>query len=91
MQKHKINREGDEYTCTCGLRWDIDEDDPHPAEGSEQCVQDGWYFVTFKTSKPDDDHCETFDDWCEFSNGKWLIDEYYQEHFYEVVKVIRSE
>lgn len=29
MQNHRITREGDEYVCTCGLRWDIDEDDPH--------------------------------------------------------------
>lgn len=27
--KHKITRENDEYVCTCGLRWGIDEDDPH--------------------------------------------------------------
>ncbi len=26
---HKVTRENDEYTCTCGLRWDIDEEDPH--------------------------------------------------------------
>ena len=22
-------REGDEYACTCGLRWGVDEEDPH--------------------------------------------------------------
>ena len=27
--KHRIQREGDEYACSCGLRWDIAEDDPH--------------------------------------------------------------
>jgi len=27
--KHRQIREGDEYTCTCGLRWGIDENDPH--------------------------------------------------------------
>ena len=27
--KHKITREGDEYACICGLRWDIDDIDPH--------------------------------------------------------------
>lgn len=26
---HKAIREGDEMACTCGLRWDINEDDPH--------------------------------------------------------------
>ena len=24
-----ITREGDECTCTCGLRWGVDEEDPH--------------------------------------------------------------
>ena len=27
---HKVTRESDEYTCTCGLRWGIEEQDPHP-------------------------------------------------------------
>ena len=25
----RVLREGDENTCTCGLRWDINEPDPH--------------------------------------------------------------
>lgn len=29
---HKVTRENDEYTCTCGLRWGVDEDDPHQSE-----------------------------------------------------------
>lgn len=29
---HKVNREGDEYACMCGLRWGVDEDDPHHSE-----------------------------------------------------------
>jgi hypothetical protein len=28
--KHRLTREGDENVCSCGLRWDIDEPDPHP-------------------------------------------------------------
>ena len=34
MIKHIITRENDELACSCGLRWDIDEDDPH--DGKEQ-------------------------------------------------------
>lgn len=30
--KHYKTRENDEYACTCGLRWDIKEPDPHPIE-----------------------------------------------------------
>lgn len=26
---HKVTRESDEYVCSCGLRWGIDELDPH--------------------------------------------------------------
>ena len=26
---HKVTRECDEMACSCGLRWDIEEDDPH--------------------------------------------------------------
>ena len=26
---HTRTRENDEYACSCGLRWDIKEDDPH--------------------------------------------------------------
>ena len=26
---HKVTRECDEYVCSCGLRWDTDDDDPH--------------------------------------------------------------
>ena len=29
---HKVRRESDEQTCSCGLRWGIDEDDPHQPE-----------------------------------------------------------
>ena len=25
------HREQDEYVCSCGRRWDVREDDPHPA------------------------------------------------------------
>ena len=28
--KHLRTREEDEYACTCGLRWDVKEEDPHP-------------------------------------------------------------
>ena len=27
--KHRTIREGDEYTCVCGLRWSVGDDDPH--------------------------------------------------------------
>lgn len=27
---HNVERQGDEYFCTCGLRWGTDESDPHP-------------------------------------------------------------
>lgn len=44
--KCKTIREGDEYACSCGLRWGIDEDDPH-TEGdvsrekrAEQLIRD---------------------------------------------------
>ncbi len=33
--KHRTTREGDEYVCSCGLRWGIDEDDPHPVEADD--------------------------------------------------------
>jgi len=29
MSTCKQWREGDENVCTCGFRWDINEDDPH--------------------------------------------------------------
>tara|TARA_R110000764_G_scaffold41829_2_gene94156 strand:- start:1478 stop:1822 length:345 start_codon:yes stop_codon:yes gene_type:complete len=29
MTAHSIHTEGDEYACTCGLRWDTQEEDPH--------------------------------------------------------------
>jgi len=28
-EKHNITRECDEYCCTCGIRWGVDEVDPH--------------------------------------------------------------
>jgi len=30
--KHKSIREGDEYACSCGLRWGVNEFDPHEPE-----------------------------------------------------------
>ena len=27
--RHVRTREGDEMACSCGLRWDVKEDDPH--------------------------------------------------------------
>jgi len=32
---HRTTREGDEYVCSCGLRWTTDEDDPHPSTSEE--------------------------------------------------------
>ncbi len=29
MTKHIVTREGDEMVCSCGLRWCLDENDPH--------------------------------------------------------------
>ena len=36
--KHQVTRECDEYACTCGLRWDVKEEDPHgdPVEAQYQ-------------------------------------------------------
>lgn len=33
MNNHKVTREGDEYACSCGLRWDVDDCDPHRVVG----------------------------------------------------------
>ena len=30
MNGHIKTREGDEMVCSCGLRWEVGEDDPHP-------------------------------------------------------------
>ena len=30
MNSHIKTREGDEMVCSCGLRWEVGEDDPHP-------------------------------------------------------------
>lgn len=27
--KHNTIREGDEFSCSCGMRWDTGEEDPH--------------------------------------------------------------
>ena len=35
MDKHKVTRESDEYVCTCGLRWDTHEEDPHEQEDED--------------------------------------------------------
>ena len=53
---HKVTREGDEYACVCGLRWDINEDDPHqpvtigfdPSSGEDRSVVNG--HVLYKPS-----------------------------------------
>jgi len=29
MSNHKLAREGDEFACSCGLRWGVDEVGPH--------------------------------------------------------------
>lgn len=32
MSTCKQWREGDENVCTCGYRWDVKDEDPHPKE-----------------------------------------------------------
>ena len=32
MIKHKATREGDELSCPCGMRWGVNEPDPHTPE-----------------------------------------------------------
>ena len=41
MDNHKVTREGDEYACSCGLRWDIGEDDPHAEEEVTKRILEG--------------------------------------------------
>lgn len=33
MVNHIMTRENDEYACSCGLRWDVKEEDPHNDKG----------------------------------------------------------
>ncbi len=35
---HKVTREGDEMVCSCGLRWCVDENDPHPVASAKPSV-----------------------------------------------------
>lgn len=41
----KAIREGDEMACSCGLRWDVDEADPHNEVthycNGEPCIDEG--------------------------------------------------
>lgn len=39
MDNHNLTREGDEWVCSCGLRWDTDEDDPHPTTAEEHIAK----------------------------------------------------
>ena len=39
MENHNLTREGDEWVCSCGLRWDTDEDDPHPKTAEEHIAK----------------------------------------------------
>ena len=39
MDNHNLTREGDEWVCSCGLRWDTDEDDPHPKTAEEHIAK----------------------------------------------------
>lgn len=39
MTAHSIHTEGDEYACTCGLRWDTHEEDPHSVTESNTADQ----------------------------------------------------
>jgi len=36
MRTCKQWREGDENVCSCGYRWDVKDDDPHPTEEEKQ-------------------------------------------------------
>lgn len=29
LAEHRQHREGDEVVCACGMRWGVDEEDPH--------------------------------------------------------------
>ena len=50
--KHRTIRENDEYACSCGLRWDVKEPDPHepsyrPVRG-DQLKDTRTGYVTYK-------------------------------------------
>jgi len=32
IKKHTVRQYNDEYHCSCGITWDVKEDDPHPAK-----------------------------------------------------------
>ncbi len=39
MSTCKQWREGDENVCTCGYRWDVKDEDPHPKEPEEHIAK----------------------------------------------------
>lgn len=47
--KHRVTREGDENVCSCGLRWGVDEHDPHALSGVDLAVPDSERTVTTST------------------------------------------
>lgn len=39
MERHKVTQEGDEYVCSCGRRWALGEQDPHPYTAEEHIAE----------------------------------------------------
>lgn len=39
MERHKVTQEGDEYVCSCGRRWALGEQDPHPHTAEEHIAK----------------------------------------------------
>ena len=49
--KHRRVRYHDEYHCSCGLVWSIDEDDPHPPV-AEQTINELKELLSDNTTGP---------------------------------------
>ena len=51
MIKHKAIREGDEFACPCGLRWDVNEPDPHTPEDKPTVTAEDISLATLESIK----------------------------------------
>lgn len=61
MSTCKQWREGDENVCTCGFRWDINEDDPHPPTLEEYHQAKGPEKRLYPPQRPSQKGRETLD------------------------------
>jgi hypothetical protein len=83
MKAHTVTRVNDQMQCSCGLQWDINETDPHKAEGLK-VLQEAREAIEALPDKRCGNCVNDMDNHC--ARGRWEFGRDLDNHYIQVLK-----